>query len=159
MGLNKEKKQNVLKEEDYCCHYCSDLADTVDHKIPQACGGTDARSNLVACCSRCNMLKGTLSYDVFVRFLRIYGFPDSPGWFKATNAYVDRAVSNILTRVDVRKTSEIVLDKFADGNIDDALRLLRRGLYRSGIRPDEEFLADLLIHEPPPVVGSMVGMQ
>ncbi len=159
LGLNKDKKQKVLKEEGYCCHYCSDMADTVDHKIPQAAGGTDARSNLVACCSRCNTVKGTLTYDVFVRFLRIYGFPDSLGWYTKTNAYVDRAVLNIMKQVDMKKTSEIVLEKFAAGDAEDALRLLRRGLYRSGVKPDEELLADLFVCEPWPVIGAVVGMR
>ena len=39
------------------CHYCGAPATTVDHVIPKAKGGTDAMSNLVPACARCNSSK------------------------------------------------------------------------------------------------------
>jgi 5-methylcytosine-specific restriction endonuclease McrA len=39
---------------DYCCAYCGDEANTVDHIIPINKGGTDHPLNLVAACARCN---------------------------------------------------------------------------------------------------------
>ena len=39
------------------CHYCGTLATTVDHVIPKSRGGTDALSNLVPACARCNYSK------------------------------------------------------------------------------------------------------
>lgn len=45
----------VLVRDRYRCQYCgrSDVPMTVDHRIPRVAGGTDAMSNLVACCARC----------------------------------------------------------------------------------------------------------
>lgn len=55
------------------CFYCGDeLADTVDHMVPVAGGGTDDRSNLVSACWPCNELKGTIDLDHF-RYQYPYG--------------------------------------------------------------------------------------
>ena len=50
----RERRALILKMHDYCCAYCGDDANTVDHVIPINNGGTDDPLNLVACCSRCN---------------------------------------------------------------------------------------------------------
>lgn len=39
---------------DYCCAYCGDEANTVDHVIPISNGGMDNLENLVAACDKCN---------------------------------------------------------------------------------------------------------
>lgn len=36
-----------------------------DHKTPHARGGTDDPSNLVTCCMKCNLEKGTSDYSIF----------------------------------------------------------------------------------------------
>lgn len=41
-SLNKERKAAVLAADDFCCHYCSQEAATVDHKVPLAAGGANA---------------------------------------------------------------------------------------------------------------------
>ena len=50
----------VLERDGYVCPYCGRPADTVDHVIPVALGGTDTLDNLVAACKRCNSRKGTI---------------------------------------------------------------------------------------------------
>ena len=50
--------RSVLDRDGYRCRYCGQPASTVDHIIPKAHGGTDDRSNLVACCRSCNSVKG-----------------------------------------------------------------------------------------------------
>lgn len=50
-------KNRVLVEHGYVCYYCKDYATQVDHVVPKSMGGTDDRSNLVACCKFCNQLK------------------------------------------------------------------------------------------------------
>lgn len=60
------------------CFYCDCLMDmtglqpgnpalrpTLDHKLPQARGGTDAIENLAAACLACNNAKGDLTVDEF----------------------------------------------------------------------------------------------
>jgi hypothetical protein len=55
----KRRRLIVLKMHDWCCTYCGDYADTVDHVIPVEKGGLDTLDNLVACCSHCNSKWGT----------------------------------------------------------------------------------------------------
>jgi 5-methylcytosine-specific restriction endonuclease McrA len=54
----RKRRALILKMHDYCCVYCGDEANTVDHVIPITKGGTDHPLNLVACCSRCNSAFG-----------------------------------------------------------------------------------------------------
>ena len=54
----RKRRALILKMHDYCCVYCGDEANSVDHVIPLAKGGTDHPLNLVACCSRCNSAFG-----------------------------------------------------------------------------------------------------
>ena len=53
-SLWRKRRAIILKMHDYCCAYCGDEADTVDHVIPLNKGGTDERDNLVAACKACN---------------------------------------------------------------------------------------------------------
>lgn len=53
------------------CQYCGRAlhpgAWTLDHKQPLARGGETTLENLVAACEPCNMAKGALPYETFVR--------------------------------------------------------------------------------------------
>lgn len=57
--LWKTRRLIILKMHDWCCVYCGDYADTVDHVIPVEKGGFDSLDNLVACCLVCNSKWGT----------------------------------------------------------------------------------------------------
>jgi len=48
----------VLRRDDMRCAYCGVHASTIDHVIPRSRGGADSWENLVACCLRCNNIKG-----------------------------------------------------------------------------------------------------
>ena len=63
LGTAQWKKQRirVLERDAYECAYCGEPANQVDHVIPRAKGGTHDLDNLVACCRRCNGLKGSKS--------------------------------------------------------------------------------------------------
>lgn len=54
---------------------------TEDHKIPRCRGGTDAPSNRVPCCFRCNQVKGDLTDKEFKAFVAVYGYERQPEWF------------------------------------------------------------------------------
>lgn len=47
-------RRAVLERDQGTCAYCHAEADTVDHIVPKAAGGTDHPANLVAACRRCN---------------------------------------------------------------------------------------------------------
>jgi 5-methylcytosine-specific restriction endonuclease McrA len=51
-------RRGVLRRDGQRCAYCSASASTIDHVIPRSRGGADSWENLVACCLRCNNLKG-----------------------------------------------------------------------------------------------------
>ena len=51
-------RARVLARDSHTCGYCGAEATTVDHIIAKANGGTDEQSNLIACCTPCNSIKG-----------------------------------------------------------------------------------------------------
>lgn len=51
-------RRGVLRRDDHRCAYCGKSASTIDHVLPRSRGGRDTWDNLVACCLRCNNVKG-----------------------------------------------------------------------------------------------------
>lgn len=51
-------RRGVLRRDSHRCAYCSHHASTIDHVIPRSRGGSDSWENLVACCLKCNNIKG-----------------------------------------------------------------------------------------------------
>lgn len=51
-------RRGVLRRDGHRCAYCSKSANTIDHVQPKSRGGKDTWENLVACCLRCNNVKG-----------------------------------------------------------------------------------------------------
>ena len=51
-------RRGVLRRDGQRCGYCSSSATTIDHVLPRSRGGADSWENLVACCLRCNNVKG-----------------------------------------------------------------------------------------------------
>ena len=51
-------RRGVLRRDAQRCAYCAGPASTIDHVLPRSRGGKDSWENLVACCLRCNNLKG-----------------------------------------------------------------------------------------------------
>lgn len=51
-------RRGVLRRDQHRCAYCEGFANTIDHVLPRSRGGGDTWENLVACCLRCNNVKG-----------------------------------------------------------------------------------------------------
>ena len=51
-------RRGVLRRDNQRCGYCTSSATTIDHVLPRSRGGQDSWENLVACCLRCNNVKG-----------------------------------------------------------------------------------------------------
>lgn len=51
-------RRGVLRRDGNRCAYCGQAATTIDHVLPRSRGGQDSWENLVACCLRCNNVKG-----------------------------------------------------------------------------------------------------
>ena len=71
----KKRRLLVLQRDGYTCYYCNQEANSVDHVIPRAVGGTDDFDNLVACCSKCNSSKGDRFFSS--RHLPPLAFPET----------------------------------------------------------------------------------
>lgn len=75
-------RYSVLIRDDYTCQYCSKSltlkTSTLDHVIPSSKQGETSWTNLVACCHKCNVRKGSLSVkEANMRLLRK---PTEPNW-------------------------------------------------------------------------------
>jgi 5-methylcytosine-specific restriction endonuclease McrA len=56
MGVNR---QRIFKRDQNECVYCGSKKDlTIDHVQPRSRGGKNTWTNLVTCCSKCNIKKG-----------------------------------------------------------------------------------------------------
>jgi 5-methylcytosine-specific restriction endonuclease McrA len=51
-------RRGVLRRDGQRCGYCGGSAGTIDHILPRSRGGGDSWENLVACCLKCNNVKG-----------------------------------------------------------------------------------------------------
>lgn len=73
-------KRTLLNHKPHMDHEAKFLAATVDHKVPKALGGTNTSDNYLACCYRCNQLKGHVPYSVFKTYadMALIPYPDLP---------------------------------------------------------------------------------
>jgi len=64
------------------CYYCGlelrpydkndcSLVVSLDHKIPKRFGGKNELDNLVLCCTKCNIVKGTMKHNTYIKFLEL----------------------------------------------------------------------------------------
>ena len=65
MAVPKRTRFEVLRRDNYTCRYCrsTDNPLTIDHVVPEALGGSDDPSNLVAACKDCNSGKSSIAPD------------------------------------------------------------------------------------------------
>src|SRR5712692_7832597 len=72
--VTREEGRKILERDNYVCQYCgldgrtsfeNALSMRVDFVVPRARKGKKDPSNLVACCTPCNTIKGTRVYASF----------------------------------------------------------------------------------------------
>ena len=65
------RRQQVYERDGRICGHCgaTDLLQ-IDHKVPRSLGGTADMDNLHVLCRRCNVAKGTLTWDEFIEAQR-----------------------------------------------------------------------------------------
>lgn len=74
-------RRGVLRRDAHRCAYCAKPAATIDHVMPRSRGGEDSWENLVACCLRCNNVKGDRMLSEIGWQLRFTPrMPHEPGW-------------------------------------------------------------------------------
>ena len=75
-------RRGVLRRDDHSCAYCGRAANTIDHVQPKSRGGRDTWQNLVACCLRCNNLKGDKTLNEMGWSLKFSpAMPSGTTWF------------------------------------------------------------------------------
>ncbi|MFB2554823.1 HNH endonuclease [Herbiconiux liangxiaofengii] len=74
-------RRGVLRRDGQRCGYCGASATTIDHVHPRSRGGKDTWENLVACCLRCNNIKGDRTPAEMGWSLRVSPrMPHQAGW-------------------------------------------------------------------------------
>jgi 5-methylcytosine-specific restriction endonuclease McrA len=59
---------NIYRRDNHRCIYCGNKKDlTLDHVIPKSKGGKNTWRNLVTCCGKCNVSKGDMSLQDFLK--------------------------------------------------------------------------------------------
>ncbi len=70
-------RKNVYLRDNHRCQYCGKNGNlTLDHIMPRSRGGNDRWENMVACCIRCNNLKGDRTLEE--AGMRLLGVPYKP---------------------------------------------------------------------------------
>ncbi|MFN8076874.1 MAG: HNH endonuclease [Kineosporiaceae bacterium] len=82
-------RRGVLRRDAHRCAYCAGHASTVDHVLPRSRGGRDSWENLVACCMRCNNVKGDRT-------------PEEMGWVLRVRPVAPRGAAWAVRGADVR---------------------------------------------------------
>ncbi|MGP3534861.1 HNH endonuclease [Microbacterium sp. RD1] len=82
-------RRGVLRRDGHRCGYCGKAAATIDHVLPRSRGGKDTWENLVACCLRCNNVKGDRTPQEMAWELRLT--PGAPRGTQWTVRGTDRA--------------------------------------------------------------------
>lgn len=71
-------RPGVLKRDNHQCGYCGRTATTVDHVLPRSRGGTNAWTNTVASCYRCNQRKADRTPQE--AGMKLLAQPAAPTW-------------------------------------------------------------------------------
>ena len=65
-------RHRIFKRDGHQCGYCSSTRDlTIDHIQPRSRGGRNTWTNLVTCCSKCNLKKGNKTPEESRMILRV----------------------------------------------------------------------------------------
>jgi len=65
-------RNRIFKRDGNQCVYCGSKRDlTIDHVMPKSRGGTNEWTNLVTCCSKCNIKKGNKTPEESKMIMRI----------------------------------------------------------------------------------------
>jgi CRISPR/Cas system Type II protein with McrA/HNH and RuvC-like nuclease domain len=65
-------RNRIFKRDGNQCVYCGSKRDlTIDHVMPKSRGGTNEWTNLVTCCSKCNIKKGNKTPEESKMIMRV----------------------------------------------------------------------------------------
>lgn len=75
--IRPEKRLAIYLRDGLACCYCGESVEagaklTLDHLRPYSHGGSNAETNLVTCCHRCNSSRGNRSWRKFAESVAAY---------------------------------------------------------------------------------------
>lgn len=69
--VSPRDRKRIWRSQGFKCFYCRSLVPkgsmTIDHRIPKAMGGDSSKENVVLACHKCNMDKGSMSEEEFLK--------------------------------------------------------------------------------------------
>lgn len=81
-------RRAVFGRDEYRCQYCAGPAESIDHVLPRSRGGGHTWDNVVACCRRCNVHKGSrLPSEAGLHLARRPRAPGRYEWLYASAGY------------------------------------------------------------------------
>lgn len=103
MPVSKRLRYEIFRRDNHTCMYCGrsvpEVKLTVDHVVPQALGGPDDSSNLVAACFDCNNGKSSSAPDAP---LVAQVAEDAMRWARAQHAAAEEMLAELGDRQAVR---------------------------------------------------------
>lgn len=116
MAVSKRLRYEVLRRDNHTCRYCGasapEVSLTVDHVVPQALGGSDEPSNLVAACAACNNGKTSVPADApIVADVE----QDALRWAAAMDKAAANARAQFEVRLNYRNTFREAWDEWKSG--------------------------------------------
>ncbi|WP_170211248.1 HNH endonuclease [Robertmurraya siralis] len=82
---NKTIRNRFYSSSKRICHYCGEIANTVDHIIPLSKGGMDIFENMICCCDICNLAKADMSYEKFIKLIKSKGIKEVKKYARVLN--------------------------------------------------------------------------
>lgn len=81
-------RRGVFGRDGGRCQYCAGPAESIDHVVPRSRGGQHTWDNVVACCRRCNVHKGSrLPAEAGLKLLTRPTAPMRYGWVYASAGF------------------------------------------------------------------------
>ena len=122
----EEQVNNYFKlneKENIYCEYCNvelkpnqrypyNDASSLDHKLPKTRGGENNFNNIAITCTKCNIIKGTMNTEEYLKFLELLSV--EPEWKEKilTSLFWGRR-ANMLNNKTRKQMKEVMLSDYA----------------------------------------------
>lgn len=102
--IRRSTRMAIYHRDNFCCVYCDAKGDVgkleLDHVMPRSLGGSNAATNLVTCCKKCNQKKGEQALKIFLASLGKRGLKLAHAIKHATASELDRAEGRRLAKIE-----------------------------------------------------------
>ena len=102
--ISAQVSWNVYRRDNYTCRYCgrNDIPLTVDHLILWEDGGPSIEANLVACCRKCNKVRGNMRYKDWLKSRQYESVSKNlPSEIRQANIFAANVLDGIPTKLHI----------------------------------------------------------